>query len=126
MADIVLDVPLAYIMLDRFIERCNSAGFLTEKTIKNMPSRYKIKEKKKKKRFSVMEIRNDPIPTFDRDNLTADSGHVAFPASRKSRARSQNALILLSICRPTLSIDTIEFNVPIGPVEVILFSNFQS
>lgn len=39
MADIVLDVPLAYIMLDRFVERCSRAGFLTDKTIKNMPSR---------------------------------------------------------------------------------------
>lgn len=40
MADIVLDVPLAYIMLDRFVERCSRAGFLTDKTIKNMPSRW--------------------------------------------------------------------------------------
>lgn len=39
MADIVLDVPLAYIMLDRFVERCSRAGFLSDKTIKNMPSR---------------------------------------------------------------------------------------
>lgn len=40
MPDIVLDVPLAYIMLDRFIERCGRAGFLTDKVIKNMPSRF--------------------------------------------------------------------------------------
>lgn len=40
MPDIVLDVPLAYIMLDRFIERCGRARFLSEKIIKNMPSRF--------------------------------------------------------------------------------------
>ncbi|ALC48570.1 Pdcd4 [Drosophila busckii] len=39
MADIVLDVPLAYIILDRFVERCNRAGFLTDKIINNVPSR---------------------------------------------------------------------------------------
>lgn len=39
MTDIVLDVPLAYILLDRFVERCNAAGFLTEKILANMPSR---------------------------------------------------------------------------------------
>jgi len=39
MPDIVLDVPLAYIMLDRFIERCSRAGIISDKTIKNMPSR---------------------------------------------------------------------------------------
>lgn len=39
MADIVLDVPLAYIILDRFVERCNRAGFLSDKTVRNMPSR---------------------------------------------------------------------------------------
>lgn len=39
MADIVLDVPLAYIMLDRFVERCSHNGFLTDKIIKKMPSR---------------------------------------------------------------------------------------
>lgn len=39
MPDIVLDVPLAYIMLDRFIERCGRAKFLSEKIIKGMPSR---------------------------------------------------------------------------------------
>lgn len=39
MADICLDVPLAYIMLDRFIDRCYKEGFLTEKIIKNMPTR---------------------------------------------------------------------------------------
>lgn len=40
MPDIVLDIPLAYIMLDRFIERCGRAGFLSELSIKNMPSRF--------------------------------------------------------------------------------------
>lgn len=39
MADIVLDVPLAYIMLDRFVERCNQAGFLSEKIVRAMPQR---------------------------------------------------------------------------------------
>ncbi|XP_061397987.1 programmed cell death protein 4 [Musca vetustissima] len=39
MADIVLDVPLAYIILDRFVERCNRAGFITDKILNNMPSR---------------------------------------------------------------------------------------
>uniref|UniRef100_D3TLD2 Programmed cell death protein 4 n=1 Tax=Glossina morsitans morsitans TaxID=37546 RepID=D3TLD2_GLOMM len=39
MADIVLDVPLAYIILDRFMERCNRAGFVTDKILSNMPSR---------------------------------------------------------------------------------------
>lgn len=39
MADMVLDVPLAYIILDRFIERCNRAGFITDKILSNMPSR---------------------------------------------------------------------------------------
>lgn len=39
MADIVLDVPLAYIMLDRFVERCSRFGFLSDKIIRSMPSR---------------------------------------------------------------------------------------
>lgn len=39
MADIVLDVPLAYIILDRFVERCNRYGFITDRIITNMPSR---------------------------------------------------------------------------------------
>lgn len=40
MPDIVLDVPLAYIMLDRFVERCSRAGFVSDtRIIKNMPSR---------------------------------------------------------------------------------------
>uniref|UniRef100_A0A1L8DLU4 Programmed cell death protein 4 n=1 Tax=Nyssomyia neivai TaxID=330878 RepID=A0A1L8DLU4_9DIPT len=64
MTDIVLDVPLAYIMLDRFIERCSRAGFLSDKTIRNMPSRGR-------KRF-VSEgdggLFKPQIPTFARDN----------------------------------------------------------
>lgn len=43
MPDIVLDVPLAYIMLDRFVERSSRAGFLTDKVIKNLPSRFVLK-----------------------------------------------------------------------------------
>lgn len=37
--DISTDVPLAFIILDRFVERCHSVGFLTESIIKKMPSR---------------------------------------------------------------------------------------
>ncbi|XP_028128855.1 programmed cell death protein 4 isoform X1 [Diabrotica virgifera virgifera] len=37
--DISMDVPLAYIILDRFVERCHTVGFLTENVIKKMPSR---------------------------------------------------------------------------------------
>lgn len=62
MSDIVLDVPLAYIMLDRFIERCSRAGFLTDTVIKNMPSRGR-------KRF-VSE---------------GDGGHIKNPISNKYR-----------------------------------------
>lgn len=40
MADICLDVPLAYIMLDRFMDRCYKEGFLTDTIMKNMPTRY--------------------------------------------------------------------------------------
>lgn len=39
MADICLDVPLAYIMLDRFIDRCYKEGFITDTIIKKMPTR---------------------------------------------------------------------------------------
>lgn len=39
MNDIVLDVPLAYIMLDRFVDRCHARGFLTDKIVTKMPSR---------------------------------------------------------------------------------------
>ncbi|CAH1155166.1 unnamed protein product [Phaedon cochleariae] len=37
--DISMDVPLAYIILDRFVERCHNLGFLTENVLKNLPSR---------------------------------------------------------------------------------------
>lgn len=39
MADIVIDVPLAYAMLDRIVERCSKGKILTEKTIRGVPSR---------------------------------------------------------------------------------------
>nr|CAD7416540.1 unnamed protein product [Timema cristinae] len=38
MPDICLDVPLAYTVLERFVERCHKAGFLTDPVIKKMPS----------------------------------------------------------------------------------------
>lgn len=37
--DISMDVPLAYIILDRFVDRCHTAGFLTENIIKKLPAR---------------------------------------------------------------------------------------
>lgn len=37
--DISMDVPLAYIILDRFVERCHGLGFLTENVVKKMPTR---------------------------------------------------------------------------------------
>ncbi|PSN39068.1 Programmed cell death protein 4 [Blattella germanica] len=39
MPDICLDVPLAYSVLERFVDRCQKGGFLTEEVIKKMPSR---------------------------------------------------------------------------------------
>ncbi|XP_066992189.1 programmed cell death protein 4 [Anabrus simplex] len=39
MPDICLDVPLAYTVLERFVDRCQKAGFLTEEVIKKLPSR---------------------------------------------------------------------------------------
>lgn len=39
LADISVDIPLAYIILDRFVDRCCKAGFLTENVIKKLPSR---------------------------------------------------------------------------------------
>ena len=39
MPDICLDVPLAYTVLERFVERCQKAGFLTEEVIRKLPSR---------------------------------------------------------------------------------------
>lgn len=37
--DIKLDVPLAPILLDRFVERCQAAGFLSESIVAKMPNR---------------------------------------------------------------------------------------
>nr|CAH7767913.1 unnamed protein product [Callosobruchus chinensis] len=37
--DISMDVPLAYIILDRFVDRCHKMGFLTENIMKKLPSR---------------------------------------------------------------------------------------
>ncbi|XP_061496726.1 programmed cell death protein 4 [Anopheles gambiae] len=40
MTDIVLDIPLAYSILDRFIQRCQRAGsFMSEALIKDIPTR---------------------------------------------------------------------------------------
>lgn len=37
--DISLDIPLASIVLERFTQRCYNLGVLTEKMIKNLPTR---------------------------------------------------------------------------------------
>ncbi|KAL3278458.1 hypothetical protein HHI36_013779 [Cryptolaemus montrouzieri] len=37
--DIEMDVPRAYFILDRLVDRCQKAGFLTENIIQNMPNR---------------------------------------------------------------------------------------
>lgn len=37
--DISLDIPLAYIILERFVQRCYNLNVLSEKMLKNMPSR---------------------------------------------------------------------------------------
>lgn len=37
--DISIDIPLAYIILERFVQRCYNLGVLSEKMIKNLPSR---------------------------------------------------------------------------------------
>lgn len=39
MPDICLDVPLAYTVLERFVERCHNEGFLSEGLVKKMPTR---------------------------------------------------------------------------------------
>ena len=39
MPDIVIDVPLAYAMLDRVVERCSRAKILSDKIIKGVPTR---------------------------------------------------------------------------------------
>jgi hypothetical protein len=40
MGDIVIDMPLAYIILDRFVQRCYRSGFTGDNLVKNLPSRY--------------------------------------------------------------------------------------
>lgn len=37
--DISIDIPLAYIILERFVNRCYNLGVLSEKMMKNLPSR---------------------------------------------------------------------------------------
>ncbi|XP_030748820.1 programmed cell death protein 4 [Sitophilus oryzae] len=39
LSDISMDVPLAYVILDRFIDLCRNEGFLTDNIIKRFPSR---------------------------------------------------------------------------------------
>merc|ERR1712066_70419 len=39
MPDIVIDVPAAYNILERFVIRCKSAGILTDELVRKMPSR---------------------------------------------------------------------------------------
>lgn len=37
--DISLDIPLAYIILERFVQRCFKLGILSDKMIKDLPTR---------------------------------------------------------------------------------------
>lgn len=37
--DISIDIPLAYIILERFVGRCSNHGILSEKMMKSLPSR---------------------------------------------------------------------------------------
>lgn len=39
MPDIILDVPLAYTVLERFVEKCYKTGFVAEDVVKKMPVR---------------------------------------------------------------------------------------
>ena len=39
MPDIVIDVPAAYNILERFVIRCKTAGILTDELVRKMPSR---------------------------------------------------------------------------------------
>ncbi|GBM41236.1 Programmed cell death protein 4 [Araneus ventricosus] len=39
MPDICIDVPPAYSVLEKFVAKCNKAGFLTEEIVKKLPSR---------------------------------------------------------------------------------------
>lgn len=38
-SDISIDIPLAYIILERFVQRCHNLNVLSEKMLKNLPSR---------------------------------------------------------------------------------------
>lgn len=38
--DISLDIPLAYILLERFVQRCFVQKIVPEKLVRNLPSRY--------------------------------------------------------------------------------------
>ncbi|XP_071448037.1 programmed cell death protein 4 isoform X1 [Hetaerina americana] len=42
MPDICLDVPLAYAVLERFVERCQKAGILTDEIIKKVPASLRL------------------------------------------------------------------------------------
>jgi programmed cell death protein 4 len=37
--DISLDIPLAYIILERFTQRCYNLGLVNDRMLKNLPSR---------------------------------------------------------------------------------------
>ena len=39
MPEIVIDVPAAYNILERFVVRCKTAGVLTDELVRKMPSR---------------------------------------------------------------------------------------
>lgn len=39
MPDIIIDVPLAGTVLERFVEQCHKAGFLTDSVTRRMPTR---------------------------------------------------------------------------------------
>ena len=39
MPDIVIDVPAAYNILERFVMRCKMGGLLTDELVRKMPSR---------------------------------------------------------------------------------------
>ena len=40
MPDIILDVPLAGTVLERFVDQCHKAGFITDEMVKRMPMRF--------------------------------------------------------------------------------------
>ncbi len=39
MPEMQLDVPQAYLILERFVMRCKTYGFVTDEMVKKMPSR---------------------------------------------------------------------------------------